>query len=626
MSRKRITTVVATSASLLMSVVMALPAQAGGNSDCNSPSGIGNTGFNGGDGTSADPYQIADQYQLNELHDCLDSGLYFQLTQNIDASDVSGSWEPIGQLFASDTTPGFAGTLDGHDFAISNLRVFTYNLETTYTGMFGKLAPGSHIKNLTLFGTAFGHDSVGMLAGAADTTWLENISVATDVLSRGIAGGVVGLITGQSVLSDIMIDPLDESSEVKAQRGFAGGIAGAYSDTTMETGPISNMSSTIDVISGDAPSTGAESSAGGLFGILIGAALTDSIADAYVSAGSSLWVGGIAGYADYAFISRVGAFGDVVGGTSVGGLVGGSETNLRISESLAHTDVTVTDATGFGGGLVGQLCMPDVNVTDLNCQISNSYARGHVHGEATLGGLIGATNLADSVYVVRSYAATILDKDADVVRGFTEAAAGTSTPDDRNAHLFYDSSLIVPSDTESVIGEQGVKTSAMKKLSTFGNASWDIKQGYDTNVVWNMCNGANDGYPYLSWLPDSSTCKDLTLAPTAFKSGKATLDANAKKALDAVVTAIAEQGYTRVTINGYASLNGKTSKAKTKAALTLSSARAKAAKLYIAAGLAKKRIVGVTLTFKGYGVAGPIAPNKTAAGRAKNDRVQIVVR
>ena len=98
------------------------------------------------------------------------------------------------------------------------------------------------------------------------------------------------------------------------------------------------------------------------------------------------------------------------------------------------------------------------------------------------------------------------------------------------------------------------------------------------------------------------------------------LTALAKKDLRKAARAIKAAGYTSVAVRGYTARIGEGSVAfRTK----LSTARAKAAKTYLASYLKTLGVSGVTISYKGYGSNNPVASNATYKGRQQNRRVEI---
>ena len=98
-----------------------------------------------------------------------------------------------------------------------------------------------------------------------------------------------------------------------------------------------------------------------------------------------------------------------------------------------------------------------------------------------------------------------------------------------------------------------------------------------------------------------------------FVTGSAKLTLSAKAELNKGVVILTEHPALNVAINGYTDITGKAA-----TNLLLSQKRADAAKAYFIA----KGINADRLSATGFGVENPVADNKTAAGRAKNRRVE----
>ena len=101
-----------------------------------------------------------------------------------------------------------------------------------------------------------------------------------------------------------------------------------------------------------------------------------------------------------------------------------------------------------------------------------------------------------------------------------------------------------------------------------------------------------------------------------FGAGKAALKLEASKSLDEVVNLLQKYSENDVLIEGHSDSTGNKKKNQ-----ELSSARAWAVYSY----LVKNGISAVRLKPKGYGPDRPIATNKTAAGRTKNRRVELII-
>ena len=101
-----------------------------------------------------------------------------------------------------------------------------------------------------------------------------------------------------------------------------------------------------------------------------------------------------------------------------------------------------------------------------------------------------------------------------------------------------------------------------------------------------------------------------------FETGKAILLPQSKVELDKLVAYMNSVNTLAIEIGGHTDSSGKASSNQ-----SLSLARAKAVVMY----LVRKGVAAKRLTYKGYGSSQAVDDNKTAAGRAKNRRVEVMV-
>lgn len=101
-----------------------------------------------------------------------------------------------------------------------------------------------------------------------------------------------------------------------------------------------------------------------------------------------------------------------------------------------------------------------------------------------------------------------------------------------------------------------------------------------------------------------------------FKTGSAKIEASSYQYLDLLVSMFKEKTTYMLALNGYTDNVGND-----ESNLKLSIARANAVKTY----LVSKGVNAGNITAQGFGEANPIADNATAAGRAKNRRVDFLV-
>lgn len=181
--------------------------------------------FAGGDGTEANPYQIATRVQLAALADLAVSGLtagqHYILINDIDINRVS--WTPIG----SQSTP-FDGYLDGGGYQVINLSLTTNDM---YVGLFGTVT--GTVKNLTLRGSVSGKFAVGGIAGMLGEGGII-YNCANHAMVYGTMnsfGGIVGLVKGGCVENCYNTAQIG-TSPIELQLTL-GGIAGSLRGGTL---------------------------------------------------------------------------------------------------------------------------------------------------------------------------------------------------------------------------------------------------------------------------------------------------------------------------------------------------------------------------------------------------------
>ncbi len=125
---------------------------------------------------------------------------------------------------------------------------------------------------------------------------------------------------------------------------------------------------------------------------------------------------------------------------------------------------------------------------------------------------------------------------------------------------------------------------------------------------------ANKGCPEVK--AETKKIFQQALTGIQFESGKDVIKKSSDKILDQVVKVMKENPTYNLEINGHTDSQGDDAKN-----LDLSQRRANAVKAY----LVNKGVAAEKLTAKGFGETMPIADNATAAGRAKNRRVEFKV-
>lgn len=308
--------------------------------------------FAGGDGSSDDPYLVANAIQLYRVREYLNA--YFQQVADIDLIGYTAGegWDPLGNASAP-----FTGHYDGNGYHITNLVIesppFTDNV-----GLFGYVS-AIGIENVSIIDANIsGTNQIGGLIGNLQNGTIKNCHVSGTITGNNNLGGLAGI-------SDAgIINASSFNGNIRGQSDV-GGLVGENSDAAF----IQNSIAHIDIE--------ARSYSGGLVGKNKNF-ITDSYATGYLKADG--WKnGGLAGENQGFIMScfstvNVSALedGDL---EEAGGLVGNNHSNGTIINCYASGNVS---GAFYIGGLAGE------NRGD----ISYCYAAGMVEGENT-GGLVG---------------------------------------------------------------------------------------------------------------------------------------------------------------------------------------------------------------------------------------------
>ncbi len=309
-----------------------------------------------------------------------------------------------------------------------------------------------------------------------------------NLISRGATsvGGFAGSITsnggdfelsGNVAAGDVSFD---SDGGVNYVGGFAGLIGGKLN--------ASDNSSTGNIFIKENEETHAQY-IGGHFGSVAGTGVISNsfaIGNIEVNTGSnpSFHMGGFAGVSTGVDLDKVRAAGNLVGKTTIGGLVGLFQGNL--SESFSTGNVSGESNIG---GLVGY----------NKGLIYYSYARGSVTGNSQVGGLVGQMahyegddeNPATYSSITNSYSTgQVVLQDEDVEPADFGGLVGVSTSElNTVSNSFWD---IETSGMQTSTGGEPKTSEELKIATTFTNAGWDFDE------TW-MILTEGYTYPRLAW-------------------------------------------------------------------------------------------------------------------------------
>ncbi len=207
---------------------------------------------------------------------------------------------------------------------------------------------------------------------------------------------------------------------------------------------------------------------------------------------SSASVGGLVGFCENSEIDSSYNTGNVDGVSRIGGLVGNNDNStLRNSFSTGAVSGTATPTTVVGG-IVGW--------NQSSSEISNCYSRGDVSGIGFVGGLVGNNHGS----INDGYSTGNVSGTGSLVGGLT----GNNISAVSNS--FWDTETSTKATSSGGIGKT---TAEMKTNTTFLSANWDSN-------IWNIGDGINDGYPYLAWQnPNGTKLTGVNVSVVVFLEG-----------------------------------------------------------------------------------------------------------
>ncbi len=433
--------------------------------------------FSGGNGSSTDPYKIANKADLDAVHNNLSA--HYELINSIDLTghEYPQSVIAYGMSYAQEqgvSGNAFSGSFNGNGYSIIALTVNAPTVDCI--ALFGGVSQGARVYNLNLVNASIeGYDVVAALA-ASNGGVISDCSVSGSVDGNDRVGGLTGAVLGPKFSNQSAIQNSNSSATVHG-RYYVGGLSGHSG------GLVSDSFSTGNVT--------AEYEVGGLIGLVGGNGRTVNCHATGVVIATDNCVGGLIG-CNYGNLvencyaqCQITAY-DYYGG----GLIGWNDNDGLVKECFATGDLTCH--YGYSGGLIG--C--DQYGTVVNC-----YATCNVTGAGDyVGGLIGYTEASN---VTNCYCLNAVN-----VGGVKGGLIGFADVDSVVAVCFWNidapnSSATIPLGIDQRSRRDHVYNLMdwqMKTKSTFTSRGWDFLGESNNGLAdyWRMC---NDGvsYPKLQW-------------------------------------------------------------------------------------------------------------------------------
>ena len=176
-------------------------------------------------------YQISKPQQMVTFAAIVNSGnpkADAVLTADIDMTDVSSAWKPIGDWSSGNVSSAYQGHFDGQGHTIKG---FNATSNQNYFGVFGVISTGALIENFDIYGKIeLAHKTGGVVGYARDATpTIRNIHSYLDIDNKA-AGNRPGGILGSSVNGTIEVQNCIYSGTMDANdganNGNYGGIVG----------------------------------------------------------------------------------------------------------------------------------------------------------------------------------------------------------------------------------------------------------------------------------------------------------------------------------------------------------------------------------------------------------------
>jgi hypothetical protein len=354
-----------------------------------------------GSGTEADPYQITNVHQLQEMNDDLDA--HYILMNDIDASETRGwnvgdhdndpetpdsamGFEPVGECFnATSNDPmykgPFTGSLDGRGFRVSYL--YIDRPKENCIGLFGCISDGGYvydtsIENARVRGEMFVGVFVGRAFAAYKNISFENCNGGGSASGYKHVGGFCGSCEGVNIYSCSSSGSVGNNIDffdVSSVGGFCGRL---ISDNNYNK--ISLCQSFCTVFGSGV--------LGGFCGSLILSSDSDCSIDLCISKGNV--------YGDTTSISFTTP-------NSVGGFIGFISSFAESNSSLIIKNCYSEGSSSirkFCGGFCG-------HIANLNSiiNIENCYSIGRVFGESAKRGGFCVTDYtaSEKIKIISSY-------------------------------------------------------------------------------------------------------------------------------------------------------------------------------------------------------------------------------
>lgn len=328
-------------------------------------------------GTADDLIQYRDDINSGNLSNAI-------LVADIDLSGYcSESWIPIGTVESP-----YSASFNGNGYRISNLYISTDNTEVQ--ALFGYVAQGGTISNLTVSGSVIAQNAAG-ISGQNDGIILNCCNEAV-IYGQNVAAGLV-------VINNGTVSGSSNNGYIKTETGVAGGISGSAGEVSEITNCINTANihgvSLVGGITGsakgiisDCKNVGEIYSTTSYVGGIVGK--TESTVLNCLNTGvvqGTQYVGGICGRIS-SDISNAKNYGEIYASASYAGGITG-----YVSGGSSDKKIVLDKCVNYGKMYVNDLSAGIVGAAVAYIKIENAYNYGNIIAESdNIGGIIGYTS------------------------------------------------------------------------------------------------------------------------------------------------------------------------------------------------------------------------------------------
>ncbi len=327
--------------------------------------------YSGGNGTQANPYQIATTNNLIELSNTQSdwiAGKYFIQTANIifDEDETKVDWDGDGDAnwdtedqkgFAPIGNSGsnFAGNYNGQNYTISNLYIKRSGNDNI--ALFGAILSAT-IQNIGLLNSNIhGHNNVGGLVGYQKGGFLTNNYSVGDLIGTNNTGGLVGYQKLGNNMGNYSLGSVSGFAYTGAFVGYldSGLVINCYSKSSA----YGNMYT------------------GGFVGWIDSGMVNNSYSTG--SVGASYWAGGFVGYLEGGSVNNCYSLGSANANIYAGGFVG-YHVKGTINNSFS---IGSASSILYNGGFAGSVSAGEVNNCFWDIDASGQSGSAAAQGKHT---------------------------------------------------------------------------------------------------------------------------------------------------------------------------------------------------------------------------------------------------